>query len=65
MKAYGEWSEGIALLLTSALVDSFTPRPLYPRGKGPGYPLCRRLGEAQSRSGWCGEEKNLVPLSGI
>jgi hypothetical protein len=32
-------------------VVSFTPRPLYPQGKSPWYPLDRRLGEPQSRSG--------------
>jgi hypothetical protein len=35
-------------------VVSFTPLPLYPR-----YPLDRRLGGPQSRSGRCGEEKIL------
>jgi hypothetical protein len=30
---------------------NFTPRPLYPRGKSPRYPLDRRLGGPQSRSG--------------
>jgi hypothetical protein len=39
--------------------DSFTPRPLYLQGKGPWYPLDRRLGGLQSRSGRCGEENNL------
>jgi hypothetical protein len=38
-------------------VASFTPRPLYPRGKGPCYPLDRRLGEPQSRSVRYGEVK--------
>jgi hypothetical protein len=38
---------------------SFTPRPLYPRGKSPRYSLDRRLGEPQSRSGHSGcEYKN-------
>jgi hypothetical protein len=37
-------------------VVSFTPRPLYPRGKSPRYPLDRRLGGLQSRSGRLGEE---------
>jgi hypothetical protein len=36
-------------------VVSFTPRPLYPRGKSPRYPLDRRLGGPQGRSGRCGE----------
>jgi hypothetical protein len=39
---------------------SFTPRPLYPPGKSPWYPLDRRLGGPQSRSGRCGEEINFV-----
>jgi hypothetical protein len=30
-------------------VVSFTPRPLYPQGKSPYYPLDRRLGGHQSR----------------
>jgi hypothetical protein len=37
---------------------SFTPRPLYPQGRSPGYPLDRRLGGHQSLSGRGGEEKN-------
>jgi hypothetical protein len=40
---------------------SFTPRPLYPQGKGPRYPLDRRLGGPQSRSGHGDEEKNSQP----
>jgi hypothetical protein len=39
---------------------SFTPRPLYPQGKSPRYPLDRRLGGPQSRSGR-GEDKILDP----
>jgi hypothetical protein len=46
-------------------VISFTPRPLYPQGKSPQYPLDRKLGGLQSRSRCCGVEKNLLPLSGI
>jgi hypothetical protein len=47
-------------------VVSFTPRPLYPQGKSPWYPLERRLGGPQSRSGHDGgEEKNLEPPPGI
>jgi hypothetical protein len=42
-------------------VVSFTPPPLYPQGKSPGYPLDRRLGGPQSRSGRGGEEKNSQP----
>jgi hypothetical protein len=32
-------------------VVSFTPQPLYPQGKNPWYPLDRRLGGPQNRSG--------------
>jgi hypothetical protein len=32
-------------------VASFTPQPLYPQGKSPWYPLDRRLGGRQIRSG--------------
>jgi hypothetical protein len=42
-------------------VVSFTPRPLYPWGKSPRYPLDRRLGVPQSRSGRRGEEEILDP----
>jgi hypothetical protein len=40
------------------------PAALYPWGKNPRYPLNRRLGGPQSRSGRRGQKKNL-PLSGI
>jgi hypothetical protein len=45
-------------------VVSFTIRPLYPQGKTPWYPLDRRLGGHQSRSGRGGEERNsqLLPV---
>jgi len=39
-------------------VVSCTPRPLYPQEKSPRYPLDRKLGGLQSRSGRGGEEKN-------
>jgi hypothetical protein len=42
-------------------VVSFTPRPLYPRGKSPRYPFERRLGGPQSQPGWRDEEKILDP----
>jgi hypothetical protein len=42
-------------------VVNFTPRPLYPRGKSPRYPLDRRLGGTQSRSGRFGEQNILWP----
>jgi hypothetical protein len=40
---------------------SFTPRPLYPRGRSPRYPLYRRLGGPQSRSVRNGEVIILDP----
>jgi hypothetical protein len=40
---------------------SFTSRPLYPEGKSSLYPLDRKLGGHQSRSGRSGEEKNSQP----
>jgi hypothetical protein len=36
-------------------VVSFTPRPLQPLGKSPWYPLDRRMGRPQSRSGRSGD----------
>jgi hypothetical protein len=39
-------------------VVSFTPRPLYARGKSPCHALDRGLGGPQSRSERGGEEKN-------
>jgi hypothetical protein len=59
MKAY--W--GVAVQLHSFFdlgtrwrwVVSFMPRPLYPQGKSPWYPLERRLGGPQSHSGRGGE----------
>jgi hypothetical protein len=42
-------------------VVNFTPLALYPRGKSPRYPLDRRLGGSQSRSGRYGEVKILDP----
>jgi hypothetical protein len=45
-------------------VVSSTALPLYPQGKSPWYPLGRRLGGPQSRSGRGGEEKNSQPLPG-
>jgi hypothetical protein len=69
MKAY--WaSGGIApRILDSGTkcgwVVSFTPRPLYPLGKSPWYPLDRRLGGHQSHSGLGWDKKNSQPLSGL
>jgi hypothetical protein len=42
-------------------VVSFTPRPVYPWGKSPLYPLERRLGGPQSQFGRRGEENILDP----
>jgi hypothetical protein len=42
-------------------VVSFTPQPLYPRGKSPRYPLDRRLGGPQSQSGWRWRRENSWP----
>jgi hypothetical protein len=68
MKTY--WDGGIStrilhLVTRKRWVVSFTPRPLYPQGKSPRYPLARRLGGPQSRSGRCDEEKNSQPPPGI
>jgi len=62
MKAYW-WSGGIVPVILDLgirwrWVVSFTPRPLYPQGKGPWYPLDRRLDGTQSRPGHCVEKKN-------
>jgi hypothetical protein len=46
-------------------VVSFMPRPLYSQGKSPRYPLDRRLGGPQSRSGRGGEDKNSQLPPGI
>jgi hypothetical protein len=42
-------------------VVSSTPRPLYPRGKWPRYPLDRRMGGPHNRPGRRGEEKSIDP----
>jgi hypothetical protein len=41
-------------------VINITPRPLYPLGNLPRYPLGMRLGDSQSMSGLC-REKKLLP----
>jgi hypothetical protein len=43
-------------------VVSFTHRPLCLQVKSPRYPLDRKLGGPQSRSGRCGDEKNSQPM---
>jgi hypothetical protein len=51
---------------SSTILDcgTFTPLPLYFRGKSTRHPLDRRLGGPQSQSERCGVERNLV-LAGI
>lgn len=44
---------------------SFTPRLLHPRGKTRRYPSGKMLGGTPCRYETFGEEKNLLPLSGI
>jgi hypothetical protein len=58
----GEWRYSSTI---RDLGSSFTPWPLYLRGKSPWYPLDRRFGRPQSRSGRCGVEKTVLPLPGI
>jgi hypothetical protein len=41
-------------------VVSFTLQTLYPRGNSPRYPLDRRMGGHQSRSGSCGKKETLA-----
>jgi hypothetical protein len=47
------------------VVVSLMTRQLYPQGNSPWYPLDRRLGGLQSRSGRGGEKKNSQPLLGL
>jgi hypothetical protein len=51
---------------TSALYgvsgQGYAPDAFYPQGKDPRYPLYRRLGGPQSRSGHRAYRKNLLPL---
>jgi hypothetical protein len=59
----GEWRYSFTILYLGTgwkRVVSFTPRPLYARGKIPPYALDRRLGGTHNQSGFYGEEKNLV-----
>jgi hypothetical protein len=63
----GEWMYSSTILDLGTrwmAMVSFTPQPLYPRGKSPRYKLYRRLGGPQSRSGHYREEK-ILPLLGI
>jgi Fe-S cluster biosynthesis and repair protein YggX len=59
------WGRVLDLGASWRWVVSFTPWPLYPQKKSPCYPLDRRLGGLQSRSGRRGEEKNFQPLPGF
>jgi hypothetical protein len=59
MKIYGGVNVDVGT--TWRLLVSFTPLPLYPRGKNPWYSLDRRLGGPQSRPGSYGEVKILGP----
>jgi hypothetical protein len=65
----GEWRYSSTHSLTSALDggewSASRPRPLYPQGKSPWYPLDRRLGGPHSRSECGGEEKNSQHLVGF
>jgi hypothetical protein len=46
MRAYGSLEVELYSFLTSAMeISSFTPRPLYPRGKTQQYPMNRMLSE--------------------
>jgi hypothetical protein len=49
------------LVLDISVWSATFPQPLYPQGKSLWFPLDRRLGGPQSRSGRCGEEKNPPP----
>jgi hypothetical protein len=60
----GEWrfsSTSLDLGIGWWLVVSFTPLPLYSRGKSPRYTQDGRLGGPQGRSGRCGKENNIAP----
>jgi hypothetical protein len=66
MKTYrgiGNIAPDIILGTRWRIVVSFTPRPLYIRGKNPRYPLEKKQGGFQSRSRRGGEEKKFpVPV---
>jgi hypothetical protein len=48
-----------------AVSSQFHAPVVLPRGNGPRYPLYRRLGGPQSRSGRGGEQKNSQILPGL
>jgi hypothetical protein len=64
VKTYGEWRYSSTIFDRGTRwkwVVKFTFRPLYPRGNHPRYPLDRRLGGSQRRSGRYGVENNFYP----
>jgi hypothetical protein len=65
MKAYGGVDVLIHIFFTLALPGgewlASRPGRFIPEEKEPQYPFDRRLGEPQSQSGGCGEEKILDP----
>jgi hypothetical protein len=67
-RCMGEWrysSTTLDLGTRCRRVVTITTRPLYPRGKGLRWSLYRRLCGIQSRVRHCGEQKNLLLLSGV
>jgi hypothetical protein len=48
-----------------SLMHQYHAAAALPPRKEPRYPLDRKLRRPQSRSGRCGEKKNLLPLPGI
>jgi hypothetical protein len=64
----GEWRYSSTILGLGTRwrwVVSFTLMPLYLGETVPRYPLDKRLGGPQSRSGRCGAEKNIFPVPGM
>jgi hypothetical protein len=59
----------VALLIlylgTRGRYVSFMPRPLHPPRKEHRYPFNRLLGMSQCRSGWFGEQTNILHLPGF
>jgi hypothetical protein len=52
-------------VMTGCGVVRLSTRPLYSKVNGPHYPLPRRLGRPERRSGQFGDSKNPLPLLGI
>jgi hypothetical protein len=61
MKTYWEWRCNSTHYLTSVLDGGEWSASYIPQGKSPRYPLDRRLGRPQTRSGHGVEEKNFQP----